>query len=171
MASSLSADPRSHDGVGATTHGSALIGSIEGGLPVPLGANMEIEPQAQVIWQNLSLNALHDGVSAVGFNHGNTFLARLGVRLQSRFETAAATWQPYLRLNLLHSSGSHDTTTFDGTTGISNGTHQQAGQLNAGLVVNTGKSASVVVTASYTGNLGGAQQRTLMADAGMRWSW
>ena len=171
MASSLSADPRSHDGVGATTHGSALIGSIEGGLPVPLGANMEIEPQAQVIWQNLSLNAFHDGVSAVGFNHGNTFLARLGVRLQSRFETAAATWQPYLRLNLLHSSGSHDTTTFDGTTGISNGTHQQAGQLNACLVVNTGKSASVFVTASYTGNLGGAQQRTLMADAGMRWSW
>jgi outer membrane autotransporter protein len=171
MGSSLSADPRSHDGVGAHTHGSALIGSIEGGLPIPLGAGVTIEPQAQVIWQNLSFNDLNDGVSIVGFNNGNTFLARLGVRLQSRFEAVTATWQPYLRLNLLHSSGSHDTTTFDGTTVISNGTHQTAGQLNAGLVATISKSTNAFVTATYTTNLGGAQQRTVMADAGIRWSW
>ncbi|SFC73050.1 autotransporter outer membrane beta-barrel domain-containing protein [Collimonas sp. OK412] len=171
MGSSLSADPRSHDGVGAHTHGSALIGSIEGGLPIPLGADVTIEPQAQVIWQNQSFNNLNDGVSTVSFNNGNTFLARLGVRLQSRFDTAAAIWQPYLRLNLLRSSGSHDTTTFDGTTVISSGTNQTAGQLNAGLVATINKSASAFVTATYTTNLGGAQQRMAMVDAGMRWSW
>jgi outer membrane autotransporter protein len=171
MGSSLSADPRSYDGVGAHTHGSALIGSVEGGLPISLDAGVTIEPQAQVIWQNLSFNDLNDGVSTVSFNNGNTFLARLGVRLQSRFETTAAIWQPYLRLNLLRRSGSHDTTTFDGTTVISNGTHQTAGQLNAGLVATINKSTSVFVTATYTTNLGGAQQRTAMADAGMRWSW
>ncbi|AMP00189.1 outer membrane autotransporter barrel domain protein [Collimonas arenae] len=171
MGSSLSADPRSHDGVGAHTHGSALLGSVEGGLPISLGAGVTIEPQAQVIWQNLAFNDLNDGVSTVSFNNGNTFLARLGVRLQSRFETSTTVWQPYLRLNLLRSSGSHDTTTFDGTTVISNGTHQTAGQLNAGLVATINKSTSVFVTATYTTNLGGAQQRTAMADAGMRWSW
>ena len=171
MGSSLSADPRSHDGVGAHTHGSALIGSIEGGLPIPLGADVTIEPQAQVIWQNQSFNNLNDGVSTVSFNNGNTFLARVGVRLQSRFETLAATWQPYLRLNLLRSSGSHDTTTFDGTTVISSATNQTTGQLNAGLVATINKSTSAFVTATYTANLGGAQQRTVMADAGMRWSW
>jgi outer membrane autotransporter protein len=130
-----------------------------------------IEPQAQVIWQNQSFNNLNDGVSTVSFNNGNTFLARLGVRLQSRFDTAAAIWQPYLRLNLLRSSGSHDTTTFDGTTVISSGTNQTAGQLNAGLVATINKSASAFVTATYTTNLGGAQQRMAMVDAGMRWSW
>nr|WP_238531363.1 autotransporter outer membrane beta-barrel domain-containing protein [Collimonas fungivorans] len=171
MGSSLSADPRSHDGVGAHTHGSALVGSIEGGLPMPLGAEVTIEPQAQVIWQNLSLNDLNDGVSAVGFNNGNAFLARLGVRLKSRFETSAAIWQPYLRLNLLRSFGSHDSTTFDGTTVISNGSNQTAGQLNAGLVATINKSTSAFMTVTYTTNLGGAQQRTVMADAGMRWSW
>ncbi|WP_236904291.1 autotransporter outer membrane beta-barrel domain-containing protein [Collimonas fungivorans] len=171
MGSSLSADPRSHDGVGAHTHGSALVGSIEGGLPMSLGADVTIEPQAQVIWQNLSLNDLNDGVSAVGFNNGNAFLARLGVRLKSRFETSAAIWQPYLRLNLLRSFGSHDSTTFDGTTVIANGSNQTAGQLNAGLVATINKSTSAFVTATYTTNLGGAQQRTVMADAGMRWSW
>lgn len=171
MGSSLSADPRSHDGIGAHTHGSALIGSIEGGLPIPLSADVTIEPQAQVIWQNLSFNDLNDGVSTVGFNNGNTFLARLGVRLQSRFETVAAIWRPYLRLNLLRSSGSNDTTTFDGTTLISNGTRQTAGQLNAGLVATINKSTNAFVTATYTANLGGAQQRTVMADAGIRWSW
>ncbi|WP_211467027.1 autotransporter family protein [Collimonas silvisoli] len=171
MGSSLSADPRSRDGVGATTHGSALIGSIEGGLPIPLGAGASIEPQAQVIWQNLRFNDLHDGVSAVGFNHGNAFLARLGMRLQDRYETAAATWLPYLRLSLLRSSGVHDTSNFDGATAISTRANQTAGQLNFGLAAKIGKSTSAFVTASYTGNLGGTRQRTVMADAGTRWSW
>lgn len=171
MGSSLSANPRSHDGVGAATHGRALIGSIEGGLPIRLGANLTIEPQAQVIWQSLSFNDLNDGVSTVGFNKTNTFQARIGVRLQSRFETAAAAWRPYLRLNLLRSSGSHDTVAFDRTTMISSGTNRTAGQLNAGLVATISKSASAFVTATYTANLGGAQQRILMADAGVRWTW
>ena len=171
MGSSLSADPRSHDGVGAHTHGSAFIGSIEGGLPIPLGTDTTIEPQAQVIWQNQSFNDLNDGISTVSFNNDNTFLARLGVRLQSRFETTAAIWQPYLRLNLLRSFGSHDTITFDGATVISSGTNQTAGQLNAGLVTTINKSTSAFVTATYTTNLSGAQQRILMANAGVRWTW
>ncbi|PFH10045.1 outer membrane autotransporter protein [Collimonas sp. PA-H2] len=171
MGSSMSANPRSHDGVGAATRGSALIGSIEGGLPIRLGANVTIEPQAQVIWQSLSFNDLNDGVSTVGFNKTNTFQARIGVRLQSRFETAAAAWRPYLRLNLLRSSGSHDTVAFDRATMISSATNRTAGQLNAGLVATVSKSASTFVTATYTANFGGAQQRILMADAGVRWSW
>ncbi|HWX01103.1 autotransporter outer membrane beta-barrel domain-containing protein [Collimonas sp.] len=171
MGSSLSGNPRSHDGVGAATHGRALIGSIEGGLPIRLGANVIVEPQAQVIWQSLSFNDLNDSVSTVGFNKTNAVMARIGVRLQSRFETAAAAWRPYLRLNLLRSSGSHDTVAFDHTTMISSGTNRTAGQLNTGLVATISKSASAFVTATYTANLGGVQQRTVMADAGMRWSW
>jgi outer membrane autotransporter protein len=171
MGSSLSADPRSRDGVGATTHGSALIGSIEGGLPMPLGASASIEPQAQVIWQNLRFNDLHDGVSAVSFNHGSAFLARLGMRLQGRFETAATAWLPYLRVNILRSCGAHDTSNFDGATAISTSANQTAGQLNFGLAAKIGKSTSAFVAVSYTGNLGGTQQRTLTANTGTRWSW
>jgi outer membrane autotransporter protein len=171
MGSSLSADPRSHDGVSAATHGKALIGSIEGGLPIPLGADVTFEPQAQVIWQGLSFNDLNDSVSTVGFSKAGTLLARIGVRLQSHFATPAAAWQPYLRLNLLRRSGSHDTVTFGRTTTISSGTNQTAGQLNAGLVATISKSASAFVTATCTASLGGAQQRMVMADAGMRWSW
>jgi outer membrane autotransporter protein len=157
--------------VSAATHGKALIGSIEGGLPIPLGADVTFEPQAQVIWQGLSFNDLNDSVSTVGFSKAGTLLARIGVRLQSHFATPAAAWQPYLRLNLLRRSGSHDTVTFGRTTTISSGTNQTAGQLNAGLVATISKSASAFVTATCTASLGGAQQRMVMADAGMRWSW
>jgi hypothetical protein len=39
------------------------------------------------------------------------------------------------------------------------------------LAAKIGKSTSAFVAVSYTGNLGGTQQRTLMANTGTRWSW
>ncbi|MEO6921027.1 MAG: autotransporter outer membrane beta-barrel domain-containing protein [Collimonas sp.] len=171
MAGSLSADPHSHDGVGATTHGRMVVGSIEGGIPIPLAADVTVEPQAQLTWQNFSINDLNDGVSAVRFNSGDTVLGRFGLRLQSRFEMAGATWRPYLRVNILRSFGPHDTTTFDDTTVISTGTNQTSAQLNAGLVAKIGTTVSTFVTTTYTTNVGGAKRYTLMADAGIRWDW
>jgi len=171
MGTSLSADTSSHDGVSASTHGDAITGSIEGGLPIPLNANLTIEPQVQLNWQHLSINDLNDGVSTVSFNNTNTFLGRIGVRLQGRFETTGATWQPYVRMNLLRSFGSSDNTIFGGGTNISTSVGQTAGQFDAGLVAKISKATSAYATVTYTTNLGGAHQNTVMGNAGVRWSW
>ena len=171
MGSSLTMTPVSRDNVGATTHGTAVTGSVEGGLPVPLTAGLTVEPQAQLIWQRLSVNDLNDGVSTVSFNNGNTFLGRIGVRLQGRFDALGANWQPWLRVNVLRSFGSDDRATFAGTTVIGTTVGQTAGQIGAGVVAKISRSASLFATASWLTNLGGPHQRTVLGDAGVRWAW
>lgn len=171
MGSSLTVDPLSRDGVGTTTHGNAVTGSLEGGLPIPLGAGLSLEPQAQLVWQHLTLSDFNDGVSSVGFNSGNTFVGRIGARLQGQFDAFATAWRPYLRVSLLREFGSDDKVTFGGGTVMQGTVGQTAAQLGAGVVGKFSASGSVFATLGWVTNLGGAHQRTVTGDAGVRWVW
>ncbi|MFM0271919.1 autotransporter family protein [Paraburkholderia aspalathi] len=171
MGSSLTVDPVSRDGLNTTTHGNAVTGSLEGGLPIPLGAGLTLEPQAQLVWQHLSLSDFNDGVSSVGFNSGNTFVGRIGARLQAQFDAFAIAWRPYLRVSFLREFGSDDKVTFGGGTVIPGTVGQTAAQLGAGVVGKFSTSGSVFATLGWVTNLGGAHQRTVTGDAGVRWVW
>ncbi|MFM0085926.1 autotransporter outer membrane beta-barrel domain-containing protein [Paraburkholderia sediminicola] len=171
MGSSLTVDPDSRDGLATTTHGNAVTGSLEGGLPIPLGAGLTLEPQAQLVWQHLSLSDFNDGVSSVGFNSGNTFVGRIGARLQAQFDALAIAWRPYLRISFLREFGSDDKVTFGGGTVIPGTVGQTAAQLGAGVVGKFSTSGSVFATLGWVTNLGGAHQRTVTGDAGVRWVW
>ncbi|RKF46141.1 autotransporter outer membrane beta-barrel domain-containing protein [Paraburkholderia fungorum] len=171
MGSSLTVDPLSRDGVGTTTHGNAVTGSLEGGLPIPLGAGLSLEPQAQLVWQHLTLSDFNDGVSSVGFNSGNTFVGRIGARLQGQFDAFSTAWRPYLRVSLLREFGSDDKVTFGGGTVMQGTVGQTAAQLGAGVVGKFSASGSVFATLGWVTNLGGAHQRTVTGDAGVRWVW
>ncbi|BFG76332.1 hypothetical protein PTKU46_43650 [Paraburkholderia terrae] len=169
--SALHADPASSDGTGATTHGTAIAGSIEGGLPVAVGAGVSIEPQAQLIWQHLSIDDLNDGVSNVTFSRGNTFVARLGARVTGTLDRFGTHWQPWLRVNVLRTFGSDDTTTFGDATALGTQVGQTAAQIGAGVVARIGRAGSMFATVSWLTNLGGTHQRTVTGNAGVRWSW
>lgn len=171
MGSSLTVDPVSRDGLATTTHGNAVTGSLEGGLAIPLGAGLTLEPQAQLVWQHLSLSDFNDGVSSVGFNSGNTFVGRIGARLQAQFDAFAIAWRPYLRVSFLREFGSDDKVTFGGGTVIPGTVGQTAAQLGAGVVGKFSTSGSVFATLGWVTNLGGAHQRTVTGDAGVRWVW
>jgi outer membrane autotransporter protein len=171
MGSSITIDPFSNRGSGAGTHGTSVTGSLEGGFPIALGHALVVEPQAQIVWQNLSLNDFNDGVSSVSFNNGNTYIGRFGVRLQRTFSSAGVTWQPYARVSVLRAFGEGDSTTFAGTTVIPGGIGRTSGQMNVGLVAQVTRSGSAFVTASYLTNLGGPHQRTIGGNAGVRWKW
>jgi autotransporter-associated beta strand protein len=171
MGSSLTVDPVSRDGLNTTTHGNAVTGSLEGGLPIPLGAGLTLEPQAQLVWQRLALSDFNDGVSSVGFNSGNTFVGRIGARLQGQFDAFAIAWRPYLRASFLRTFGADDKVTFGGGTVIPGTVGQTAAQLGAGVVGKFSTSGSVFATLGWLTNLGGAHQRTVTGDAGVRWVW
>ncbi|MFM0209329.1 autotransporter domain-containing protein [Paraburkholderia sediminicola] len=171
MRSSLTVDPLSSDGLSTTTHGDAVTGSVEGGLPIPLGAGLTLEPQAQLVWQRLALSDFNDGVSNVGFNSGNTFVGRIGARLQGQFDAVAVAWRPYLRVSFLRTFGADDKVTFGGETVIPGTVGQTAAQLGAGVAGQFSTSGSVFATLGWVTNLGGAHQRTVTGDAGVRWVW
>nr|WP_322040702.1 autotransporter outer membrane beta-barrel domain-containing protein [Burkholderia diffusa] len=171
MGSALTMRTHSNGNVSGSTDGNAFTGSVEAGFPVALGYGLTLEPQAQFVWQWLSLGKFNDGVSDVTWNNGNTFLGRLGARLQYAFDSNGVSWKPYLRVNVLRSFGSDDKTTFGGATTIGTQVGQTAGQIGAGLVAQLTKRGSVYATVSYLTNLGGEHQRTITGNAGMRWAW
>lgn len=171
MGSALTVRTHSNDNVSGSTNGNAFTGSVEAGFPIALGYGLTLEPQAQLVWQYLSLDKFNDGVSDVTWNNGNTFLGRIGARLQYAFDSNGVSWKPYLRVNVLRSFGSDDKTTFGGSTTIGMQVAQTAGQVGAGLVAQLTKRGSVYATVSYLTNLGGEHQRTITGNAGVRWAW
>ncbi|MCA8429232.1 autotransporter outer membrane beta-barrel domain-containing protein [Burkholderia seminalis] len=171
MGSALTVRTHSNDNVSGSTNGNAFTGSVEAGFPIALGYGLTLEPQAQLVWQYLSLDKFNDGVSDVTWNNGNTFLGRIGARLQYAFDSNGVSWKPYLRVNVLRSFGSDDKTTFGGSTTIGTQVAQTAGQVGAGLVAQLTKRGSVYATVSYLTNLGGEHQRTITGNAGVRWAW
>ncbi|WP_230945098.1 autotransporter outer membrane beta-barrel domain-containing protein [Burkholderia territorii] len=171
MGSALTVRTHSNGNVNGSTDGNAFTGSVEAGFPVALGHGLTLEPQAQLVWQWLSLGKFNDGVSDVTWNNGNTFLGRIGARLQYAFDSNGVSWKPYLRVNVLRSFGSDDKTTFGGATTLGTQIGQTAGQIGAGLVAQLTKRGSVYATVSYLTNLGGEHQRTITGNAGVRWAW
>ncbi|NTZ04602.1 autotransporter outer membrane beta-barrel domain-containing protein [Burkholderia metallica] len=171
MGSALTVRTHSNDNVNGSTNGNAFTGSVEAGLPIALGNGLTLEPQAQLVWQWLSLDRFNDGVSSIAWNNGNTFLGRIGARLQYAFDASGVSWKPYLRVNVLRSFGTDDKTTFGSSTTIGTQVGQTVGQIGAGLVAQLTKRGSVYATVSYLTNLGGEHQRTITGNAGVRWAW
>ena len=169
--SSLAFNPTSRDGVAASTHGSMASASFESGLPWSIGHGLVLEPQAQVIWQHVSLNDLDDGISNVSFSDGNSLTGRVGVRLVGTYQAASMTWQPYVRLNLLRMLGGNDTATFGGLTPVATPSRQSTGQIDAGVMAKLSKRASIYAAVVYAANLGGEHQRTVGGNFGVRWAW
>lgn len=171
MSSALRLNTDSVNGVNASSSGNAVTGSVETGLPVALGEGLTLEPQAQLVWQRTSLDSLHDGVSEVSWNNGNTWQGRVGARLQWAFEASGVNWKPYLRANVLRTFGQDDETAFDDSTTIANNVGQTAGQIGAGLVAQVSQNGSLYATTGYLTNLGGERQRVVTGNVGVRWSW
>jgi outer membrane autotransporter protein len=169
--SALSADTTSADNVHASTHGTAVTASIEGGMPISIGHGLTMEPQAQIVYQHLSINDLNDGISNVQFNGGNTVLARFGLRFAGSWDALGAAWQPYVAFNVLHAFSNEDHQTYAGATTIATPVNQTTGRIDAGVVTKFSKHGSAFATVSWGTNLDGEHVRTVGGNAGVRWSW
>lgn len=171
MGSYLSADTHSINSVHAKVHGTALLASMEAGLPIAINDTVSIEPQAQLVWQRAHFSDLNDGVSSVSFNNANSVVARLGVRLQSKFKSATVAWSPYLRANVLRTTTGNDEAVFDKTSAISTNVNETTGQIGAGIVGILNNTSSVYANTTYAVNLSTNHSSTLGANIGVRWVW
>ena len=83
-------------------NGSGFISSLEGGypIPLPLGPRFVLEPQAQIIWQQVAFNQANDGLSPgwAGHDLGRNRPGRLrGMWTIDGYN--GQVWQPYGRVN------------------------------------------------------------------------
>src|SRR5690606_16490645 len=87
MGTWYSGDATSNNNVGIDIEGTGVTASLEGGYPFALTPNWTLEPQAQLVWNHLSLDDQHDTFSSVSFDSNDVVTGRLGLRLQGNFET------------------------------------------------------------------------------------
>src|SRR5690606_19645070 len=89
-----------------------------GGYPIRLSERWQIEPQAQIIYQTVSVNGSRDAYSTVGWNEGDAVTGRIGGRLQYTTLDGDTLWQPYVKANLWHGFSGTDRVFFGASPAI-----------------------------------------------------
>jgi outer membrane autotransporter protein len=160
-------DANSDRGIGVDVNGTGIALSLEGGYPLALTETWTLEPQAQVIWQNLSLDDQNDGFSEVSFGGDDGVTGRVGLRLQGAFPTGGMLLQPYLKANLWHEFDGDDEVSFDGDV-ITTGRGTTALELGAGIIAELNPTVSVYAAAGYTMDVAGEDYEAVDGTLGFR---
>lgn len=171
MGTTSSVDPSSLVGNTASTRANALTASVEGGVPFVLSQDTTLEPQAQLIYQYTHINDLTDPASRVTFSSANELIGRLGLRLQSQFQSRGVDWKPFLRLDVLRYFGGSDSVTYAGQDRFTTKVGSTQAHLGGGIYAQVNRNTSVYLTAGYWFNLGGDRRRTVQGNAGVRLTW
>lgn len=112
----LNADAHSDFGTQMNTRVTGFAASLEAGQPFVITESWQFEPQAQIIYQAVSVRDSHDAFSTLSWHEDNAMTGRLGMRLQYTSKEGETVWQPYVKANLWHSFSGTDHTTFGLTT-------------------------------------------------------
>jgi len=142
---------RSPAGLNLDTRGFGFATSLESGYPFRLNDEWIIEPQAQLVYQNINLNDANDGAAKIRFNDVDSLRGRLGVRLARTVELdpgpegkrVATTW---LRASLVNEFLTNPTTEFSSQNGYVPFRADMKGmsvQLNLGADVGVKRNVSV----------------------------
>jgi outer membrane autotransporter protein len=130
----------------ATTKGSGWLASLEVGKPYALNHQWQVEPQAQIIYRQMSLDDTALSSTTVQNQAANDWMLRLGARVKGSFATSVGHLQPYGRINFYKASNSTDVTRFitpAATTGISARTGYMATELAAGASLQLSPRTSI----------------------------
>jgi outer membrane autotransporter protein len=156
--------------------GNGFAASLETGypIPLPLGAGFTLEPQAQIIWQQVSFDEANDGLGQVGLGTTSGPIARLGLRGQWNFQgNNGMLWQPYVGVNYWRGWGAEATTTF-GIDQVQLLENMQTVEAFVGVTGKLNRNYSVYAQAGYQFDVGStinAGSQGAKATAGIRYSW
>ncbi|MDH7791322.1 autotransporter outer membrane beta-barrel domain-containing protein [Ochrobactrum sp. AN78] len=163
-------DASSNAGQSIDIDGHGVTASLEGGYPIALSGSWTLEPQAQLIWQSLSLDDQADRYSSVSFDSDNAWTGRIGMRLQGAEDTSIGKLRPYLKANLWQNFSSDQTVRF-ATDPIVTDLKGTSLEVGGGLTLDITEKASLYATADYTTNLGGERNRIWEGNIGLNVKW
>ncbi|WP_186420518.1 autotransporter outer membrane beta-barrel domain-containing protein [Bosea sp. CS1GBMeth4] len=159
------------------TNGWGFTASLEAGYPVALGQGWALEPQAQLIYQRVSIDDGADSYGLVRYDDTNAVYGRLGARLTKAWTREdgriVTVWG---RANLWHAFGPDAKTTFSGLSGNNpvalntelGGTWAQFGLGVSGQISRT---TSVFASGDYNLALGNANGHSIAGRLGLKVVW
>jgi outer membrane autotransporter protein len=155
-------------------NGSGFISSLEGGypIPLPLGPRFVLEPEAQIIFQQVAFNQANDGLGPVGLGTTSGETGRVGLRgMWTINGYNGQVWQPYGLVNLWRDWGAEATTMFgiDPVPLIEEATRLE---FAGGVTALLGRGVSLYAQAGYQFALDNVYLRNgIQGDIGLRYVW
>ncbi|OCL19154.1 autotransporter outer membrane beta-barrel domain-containing protein [Gilliamella sp. wkB171] len=158
--------------------GYGISASIEAGKPFNLNYyDWKLEPQAQIIHQWLNINNSHiSGQTTVKQDDNDSWLFRVGARLENNFQTDLGTLRPYTRVNLFYSPDGDDHTIFaspSASTKIKSGAGYTSTELAIGGSYEINSQISAYTEIGHTwSNSGDANVKApITGSLGLRANW
>ncbi|WMS42789.1 autotransporter outer membrane beta-barrel domain-containing protein [Acuticoccus sp. MNP-M23] len=109
---------RSNLGETLENDGFGMIGSLEAGYRFDLGEGFAVEPQAQLVYQMLSMDNGADSYGRINFDAANDVFGRIGARLSRDWTLPTGeVLTGWARTNLWHAFGDGSQVTFEGLGG------------------------------------------------------
>jgi outer membrane autotransporter protein len=162
------------DGNNPGQDGFGIALSQEAGKPFQIAnSQFAFEPQAQLMYQYLSLGGISDMVSSISGTHTNALRGRLGFRIFRFGLTSAdgqATVVPWFRANILHDFLPAGQTVVGGT-GFTPNFARTWYDLGVGVTATMAKHSELYADVRYSHSLGGQSGRMLTGQVGYRYSW
>ncbi|MDN7142667.1 autotransporter outer membrane beta-barrel domain-containing protein [Pseudomonas sp. JQ170] len=171
MGTRFDGDNKSNRGVKMDSRGHALALSAEAGYPIAISERWVVEPQVQVINQQIDLDSQSDGISKVSFDAQDYWTGRLGVRLKGRYRVQDTPIEPYVRANAWRTYGGSDTVTYDDVDRIKSDHQSSTADLGVGAVATLSSTVSVYLAADYTANFDSNTLEGVSGNLGLRMSW
>ncbi|WP_338523910.1 autotransporter outer membrane beta-barrel domain-containing protein [Pseudomonas batumici] len=142
--------------------------SLEGGFPIGLGKYWVIEPQAQVVNQQGSLDTLGQANTS---SDQSQWSGRIGARLQGSYEVNGLPLEPYLRTNLWYAFGSGNTLSLEPVDKLTSGRNSPTVELGLGLVARVSPTLSLYISGDYSGTSPDNGLSGLIGNIGVRMRW
>lgn len=168
LGSRFDGEATSDRALGIDLDGDGVTASIEGGYPFALGSRWTLEPQAQLIWQNVSFDDTQDRFAAVSYDPDDAVTARVGLRLIGNDE--ASRLHLYLKANLWHGFGGDDLVRF-GPDRVVSEQEFDAFEFGGGVVAALSENVSLHIVGDYTTELGDEERGIFEANVGLRVDW
>jgi outer membrane autotransporter protein len=170
MGTVFGGDITSDRGIGADMDGNALLLSLEGGYPFALGESWKLEPQAQIIWQRVDLDDTDDGFSGIDYEATDSFIGRLGVRLEGDTVLNGRPVKPFVGVNLWHEFSDDNTIVFneESVTMAAGGTTLE---LQGGLSAQWNEKVSLFGSVGYMTSVSDEDFDGFSGNLGLRVKW
>lgn len=159
------------------TDGFGFAGSLEGGYPFKLGNGFFVEPQAQIVYQTISLGDARDIGALVRFSDVESLAGRIGLRVGRTFALdpgpAPRQITAWLRPNLWHEFRGDPKTEFSSATGFIPFRAHLGGswlELNAGVSGQVDRGTTLFANVSYHTRFEG-NSHAYTGKAGFRLNW
>jgi outer membrane autotransporter protein len=157
-------------------NGWGFTASLEGGYPVALGAGWTIEPQAQFIYQHVSLDGGADSFGWTKYDDTDALYGRVGARLTKDWSIGGRVVTTWARANLWHAFGADAKTTFTNLQGnfpvtLKTGLGGSWAQLGIGASGKLTENVNLFAAADYSVPVGDGEGHSLGGRVGLRVTW